>query len=46
MIEKIDRYYLQILSDDIIYEKLKPSENYKIELASPSNFELNKFFYK
>ncbi len=46
MIEKIDRYYLQISSNDIINEKSKPSESFKLELADPCNFELNKFFYK
>ena len=46
MIEKIDRYYLQILSNDNLIEKLKPTKNYKIEILNPSDFQLNKFFYK
>ena len=46
MIEKIDRYYLEISIEDNFKIKLKPSEDYKIELLESNNFELNKFFYK
>ena len=46
MIEKIDRYYLQILSNDYLIEKQKPTKNCKIEIINPSDFQLNKFFYK
>ncbi len=46
MIEKIDRYYLQILSNDYLIEKQKPTKNCKIEIVNPSDFQLNKFFYK
>tara|TARA_B100001121_G_C18610796_1_gene584292 strand:- start:199 stop:711 length:513 start_codon:yes stop_codon:yes gene_type:complete len=46
MKEKIERYYLEILSKNNLKEKFKPSEDYKIELISSSKFELNKFFYK
>ena len=46
MIEKIDRYYLEILSNDNFKKKSKPSKDYFIELIDPANFEINKFFYK
>jgi len=46
VIEKIDRFYLEISSIEELKEKKKPSENLKIELINPENFELNKFFYK
>ncbi len=46
MIEKIERYYLEISSEDDFEKKQKPSEDYIIQLLEPSNFELNKFFYK
>ena len=46
MIEKIERYYLEISSEDNFEKKSKPSENYIIQLIEPSDFELNKFFYK
>ena len=46
MIEKIDRYYLEISFKDNFEKKQKPSEDYLIQLIEPSNFELNKFFYK
>ena len=46
MIEKIDRFYLEISSIEQLKEKKKPLENLKIELINPENFELNKFFYK
>ena len=46
MIEKIDRYYLEILSSDYLKAKSKPVEDLVIELIDPISFELNKFFYK
>ena len=46
MIEKIDRYYLEILFEDNFKKKSKPSEDYNIELIDSNNFEINKFFYK
>ena len=46
MIEKIDRYYLEITSIDKLKDKLKPIDNLKIDLLKSENFELNKFFYK
>ncbi len=46
MIEKIDRFYLEILSIKALKEKAKPLENLNIELIKKENFALNKFFYK
>ena len=46
MIEKIDRYYLEITSIDKLKDKQKPIDNLKIDLLKSENFELNKFFYK
>ncbi len=46
MIEKIDRYYLEILSVENLKYKKKSSEDLNIDLLSPENFDLNKFFYK
>ncbi len=46
MIEKIDRYYLQIHNFNNLISKAKPSEDYEIELVKPTDFKLNKFFYK
>ena len=46
MIEKIDRYYLEILSIQSLKYKNKPNENLNIELLKKENFDLNKFFYK
>ena len=46
MIEKIDRYYLEILSIQSLKHKKKPNENLRIELLKKENFDLNKFFYK
>jgi len=46
VIEKIDRYYLEINSIDNLKNKIKPSEKYFLELIKPEDFELNKFFYK
>ena len=46
MIEKIDRYYLEILSIQSLKYKKKPNKNLRIELLKKEKFELNKFFYK
>ena len=45
MIE-IYRSYLEIKKLDDLNETSRPNENCKIELVNPSNFQLNKFFYK
>tara|TARA_B110001452_G_scaffold161177_1_gene134155 strand:- start:1046 stop:1549 length:504 start_codon:yes stop_codon:yes gene_type:complete len=44
--EKIFRKYLEIKSLDDFNEVKKPSEKYSVELLSPKDFQLNKFFYK
>ena len=46
MIKKIDRNYLEIYSIQDLVESDSPSNEYKIELINPPNFQLNKFFYK
>ena len=46
MIEKIERYYLEIDSINKLNTKSIPSENLTIEEAKKNNFDLNKFFYK
>ena len=46
MTEKIVRNYLEITRNEILKKVKKPSENYSVELASPKDFQLNKFFYK
>ena len=46
MIEKIDRYYLEISSLKELKAKRKPSTKLNIKLLESSNYELNKFFYK
>ena len=46
MNKEIDRNYLEIFSlGDLIVSK-KPSNEFIIELLNPTNFQLNKFFYK
>ena len=45
MIE-IYRSYLEIKKLDDLNETSRPNENCKIELVNPSNFQLNRFFYK
>jgi ribosomal protein S18 acetylase RimI-like enzyme len=44
--EKIFRNYLELTSLDDFKEVKKPIENYYIELADSTDFQLNKFFYK
>ena len=46
MIEKIDRYYLEIGSIENQKSKKKPSDKISLELSDRKNFELNKFLYK
>ena len=40
MIEKIDRYYLEITSIDKLKDKQKPIDNLKIDLLKSENFEV------
>ena len=42
----INRNYLEISSLSDLNESINPSESYSIELVEPSDFQLNKFFYK
>ena len=46
MTEEIQRNYLQINSIQDLNEVIKPSEDYSLNLLEPTNFQLNKFFYK
>ena len=46
MIENIYRNYLEIKPNEDFKEVEKPSENYSVDLVSPKDFQLNKFFYK
>ena len=46
MKEKIFRKYLEIKSLENLKEIKKPSQNYFVDLISPEDFQLNKFFYK
>ena len=46
MSKKIDRNYLEIYSVRDLVESSSPSDEFKIELVDPPNFQLNKFFYK
>tara|TARA_Y100000591_G_scaffold134546_1_gene115422 strand:- start:595 stop:1098 length:504 start_codon:yes stop_codon:yes gene_type:complete len=44
--KQIERNYLEINSIDELRETFSPSKDYKIQLIQPSDFQLNKFFYK
>ena len=46
MIEKIERYYLEINSINSLKPKSITSDNFTIKEADKNNFDLNKFFYK
>ncbi len=46
MNKKVDRNYLEIQSLDDLVESKNPSDQFIICLIDPSNFQLNKFFYK
>ena len=46
MKQKIDRNYLEILSLKDLKETTNTQKNYSIELLNPTDFQLNKFFYK
>ena len=46
MKKKILRQYLEIKSLKDIKETKKPENYYSVELVEPSDFQLNKFFYK
>jgi GNAT superfamily N-acetyltransferase len=44
--EEVQRNYLQINSIQDLNEVIKPSKDYSLNLLEPTNFQLNKFFYK
>ena len=46
MNKKVDRNYLEIYSLDDLVGSKNPSNEFIIELVNPTNFQLNKFFYK
>ena len=46
MTEEVKRNYLEIYSLKDLKEGEKPSEDYTLNLITPNNFQLNKFFYK
>ena len=46
MIEKIERYYLEINSIKNLNIKTSPSNNLILKETSKNVFDLNKFFYK
>ena len=46
MTQEVKRNYLEINSIQDLKEVKKPSEDYSIQLLNPTNFQLNKFFYK
>ena len=46
MKETIFRKYLEIRSKEDLKKIKKPSKNYSVNLLSPKDFQLNKFFYK
>jgi len=44
--QEVKRNYLEIHTLKELKEVKKISENYSLSLSNPSNFQLNKFFYK
>ena len=46
MTEEVKRNYLEINSIQDLIEAAKPTDNYSLNLLEPTNFQLNKFFYK
>ena len=46
MTQEVTRNYLEINSLKDLKEVKEISENYSVELLCPTNFQLNKFFYK
>ena len=46
MSEEVKRNYLEINSLKDLKDVNKPSEEYSLSLIDPTNFQLNKFFYK
>ena len=46
MIKKVERNYLEINSLEDLRESKSPLDLFSIKIANPSDFQLNKFFYK
>jgi len=46
VIKKVERNYLEINSLEDLRESKSPLDLFSIKIANPSNFQLNKFFYK
>ena len=46
MTEEVKRSYLEINSLKDLQESEQPSEDYMVDLIEPTDFQLNKFFYK
>ena len=46
MSSEVKRNYLEINSLHDLKEVEQPTEDYKVNLIEPTNFQLNKFFYK
>ena len=46
MTEEVKRNYLEINSLNDLKEGKQPSQDYKVNLIEPIDFQLNKFFYK
>ena len=46
MTEEVQRNYLEINSIQDLIEVVKPTNDYSLILLDPTNFQLNKFFYK
>ena len=46
MTQEVKRNYLEINSLQDLIEGNKPSGDYSLSLINPTNFQLNKFFYK
>jgi len=44
--EEVKRSYLEIYSLSDLQESEQPSEDYIVDLIEPTDFQLNKFFYK
>jgi len=44
--EEVQRNYLEINSIQDLIEVVKPTNDYSLILLDPTNFQLNKFFYK
>jgi ribosomal protein S18 acetylase RimI-like enzyme len=44
--QEVQRNYLEINSIQDLIEVIKPDGNYSLNLLEPTNFQLNKFFYK